>query len=114
LQAFTPQNISNLLWATAKMGYRHDSLLQTAAHYIARQLASSSSASNSSDSGQGGGADSIITATSGSGPAGSWTGHEVASTSWAYASLGVNPGEQYMQQVGRGIRERLSNDKRVL
>ncbi|GIM08969.1 hypothetical protein Vretimale_12866, partial [Volvox reticuliferus] len=37
-RGFAPQELSNLLWATAKMGYRHKALLTAAADQAARQL----------------------------------------------------------------------------
>ncbi|EFJ47302.1 hypothetical protein VOLCADRAFT_92047 [Volvox carteri f. nagariensis] len=124
LQSYSPQNISNLLWSTAKMGYLHEPLMRAAATQAAGQLAaeveeregreeeqleeeaeendrgdSSASASSSSSSNmrrrdgdrRGGGGGGRAT--------GAWNSQEVANATWAYATLGFQPGAEFLKQV---------------
>ncbi|GLC42995.1 hypothetical protein PLESTM_001410800 [Pleodorina starrii] len=106
LQSYTPQNLSNLLWATAKMDYRHQPLLAAAASRAAKDLqgaARSRKPAAAAAGGDGGGSGG-----GGTGPGGdlhswTWSSQAVSNIIWAYATLGVQPGAEFLGQVCRHV-----------
>ncbi|GLI71258.1 hypothetical protein VaNZ11_016364 [Volvox africanus] len=95
LEGFAPQELSNLLWATAKMGYRHQALLTAAADQAARQLAAGAGMGAACPSGQQHQHQHVQPIC--------WPSQAVANTTWAYATLGAQPGEKYLLQVCRQL-----------
>ncbi|GLI71259.1 hypothetical protein VaNZ11_016365 [Volvox africanus] len=120
LHTYTPQNVSNLLWATAKMGYRHKALLTAAADQAARQLkggvgvgpgapwAAVNGTGSEGDAGIGvlgdaGGGRGGRGGGGGKGGFVHWKAQEVANATWAYATLGFQPGPEYLGEVCRQL-----------
>ncbi|GIL79195.1 hypothetical protein Vretifemale_8556 [Volvox reticuliferus] len=107
----TMQNLSNLLWALAKLGYRHDALLGAAAAQAARQMADSRVGAAH---GAGGAAEGVRGAGGGGcggaddrsqGPS-HWSSQSVSNSTWAFATLGAQPGGEYLEQVCRHLARR--------
>ncbi|GLC42994.1 hypothetical protein PLESTM_001410700 [Pleodorina starrii] len=130
ISAYGHQELSNLLWAVAKLGYVHQPLLAAAAATAARQLEAEEGREGGrgvdiSGSGGGGNTSSSTRSTSsvgsraigssssssggggGSGgrgyPGGRWTGQSISTVLWAFASLGVAPGAECLQQACRHL-----------
>lgn len=91
LQSYTPQGVSNIMWALATMGYVHEPLMRAAASQTARQLMTLLAGSKSVAG---------VGRSSRSGSSSVCGSQEVANITWAFATLGFHPGESYLRQVG--------------
>lgn len=72
--------MANLAWAIAKMGYIHKPFMCAVAEAGVKAAGGSSAA-------KGGGLRS-------------WGSQEVANTTWAFATLHLQPGDKFLNQVG--------------